>query len=216
MTVGLACWAMVSGSAPKSAPFPAWAVAAAAGDPPPGGAPGTVAPMTTSSAVSASRRIALPTFEPSRAAVAAARRACWRTNACSARSVWARTISPTPGGTTCRTSTSASNRAGRARRRTGAPAQRAGRRGRGQDPPDLPDAALLDHRDVARRVAHDLVDRGREDRLSPPRAGRAGVPAPPEDDQVRLLLGGQLDDALGRPPPDPHDRAQLDALGHEI
>jgi hypothetical protein len=57
------------------------------------------------------------------------------------------------------------------------------------------DAPLLDHRDVARRVAHDLVDRGAEDR----RAGRPAAPA--EDDQVGVFLGGGLF-ALGRPPAD--------------
>ena len=77
---------------------------------------------------------------------------------------------------------------------------------RDEDPPDLLRAALLDDRDVARRVADDLVDRGREDRRAPCRRGRRRLAAPAEDDQVRLLLGGGLDDPLGRVPADPHDR----------
>ena len=33
-----------------------------------------------------------------------------------------------------------------------------------------------------------------------------GAPAPAEDDEVRFLFGGRLDDALGRVPADAHDR----------
>ena len=79
---------------------------------------------------------------------------------------------------------------------------------RHEDALDVARAALLDDRDVARRLADDLVDRRRED-------GRAAVAAvvadrrlaaPAEDDEVGLLLGGGLDDALGGVPADAHDR----------
>ena len=44
----------------------------------------------------------------------------------------------------------------------------------------------------------------------------AGPPAPAEDDEVGLLLGGQLDDALGGAAADAHDGAQLDAGWREL
>ena len=86
---------------------------------------------------------------------------------------------------------------------------------RGQDPPHLPDATLLDDRDVARCVADDLVDGGREHvrRAVVAAAGRA---APAEDDEVRLVLGGQLDDALRRPAPDAHHGPQVHAGRREL
>ena len=74
-----------------------------------------------------------------------------------------------------------------------------------EDPLDGPRAALLDDRDIGRRLAHDLVDGRREH-------GRAGLvatgrlAAPAEDDEIRFLLGGGLDDALGRVPADPDQR----------
>ena len=76
---------------------------------------------------------------------------------------------------------------------------------RHEDPPDLPRATLLDDGDVARGLADDLVDRRREDGHALAVATRAGLPAPAEDDQIRLALGGRLDDALRGVPPDAHD-----------
>ncbi len=72
---------------------------------------------------------------------------------------------------------------------------------------DLARAALLDDGDVARRLADDLVDGRGEDRgaaVAAVVAGR-GLAAPAEDDQVRLLLGRGLGDALGGVPTDPDD-----------
>ena len=88
---------------------------------------------------------------------------------------------------------------------------------RDEDPPDLLRAALLDDRDVARRVADDLVDGRREDRRAalPSRAGRR-LAAPAEDDQVGLLLGGRLDDPLGGVPADPDDRVDRRPVGREV
>ena len=76
---------------------------------------------------------------------------------------------------------------------------------RDQDPPDRPGAPLLDHGDVAWGVADDLVDRRREDRRSGLVAGRR-LAAPAEDDEVRFLLLGGLDDAFRCVPADPHER----------
>ena len=78
---------------------------------------------------------------------------------------------------------------------------------RHEDALDVARAALLDHGDVGRGLAHDLVDGRREDR----RAARPAVgperrlAAPAEDDEVRLLLGAGLHDALGGVPADAHD-----------
>ena len=101
---------------------------------------------------------------------------------------------------------------------------------RDQDPLDVVGAALLDDRDVAGRLAHDRIDRRAEHRRAvavgarpvPPdlgsaraarrpgsvatRPGHRLLPAPAEDDEVRLLLGGRLDDPLGGVPADPDDR----------
>ena len=95
-TLGLARAAMASGRAPNryaSAPSP----------------PGTAdAPMTTRSAFSASRRIALRTLGASRSAASPRPRRCCLMNAASARSAWARTAIVIPGGTRWRTTTVAS------------------------------------------------------------------------------------------------------------
>ena len=81
-----------------------------------------------------------------------------------------------------------------------------------QDPLDLAEGALLHDRDVARRVANDGVDGGREDR-----AGRAattaGTPTPAEDEQVGVHLVRRLDDPLRRAAPDPDERPDPRALG---
>ncbi len=92
-TVGLARVAIASGMAPNSE-----------ASPPPGVAD---APMTTRSARSASRRMALRTLLASRTS-GSARPLMWvLMNAARARSAWARTARVIPGGTRCRTMTSA-------------------------------------------------------------------------------------------------------------
>ena len=50
---------------------------------------------------------------------------------------------------------------------------------------------------------------------APSRAGRR-LAAPAEDDEVGLLLGRRLDDALRRVAADAHDRVDRRALGHEV
>ena len=84
-----------------------------------------------------------------------------------------------------------------------------------EDAVHVVDTPLLDHGDVARRIAHHLVDGRAEDGLGRPRACR-WRPAPAEDDEIRLVLRGGLDDALGRPAPDAHRGAQLDVVGREL
>ncbi len=84
---------------------------------------------------------------------------------------------------------------------------------RHEDAADLRRAALLDHRDVARRVANDLVDGRREDRCLGSGPGRRGLAAPAEDDQVGVEFRRRLDDALGGAPPDANDRMDRDAFG---
>ena len=86
---------------------------------------------------------------------------------------------------------------------------------RDDDPLQVAHATLLDHRDVAGRLAQDLVDRRREGRGHALADGR-GLAAPAEDDEVGLELRGDLDDALGGVPPDAHDRVDARALGHEV
>ncbi len=92
-TDGFARAATASGSAPKryeSAPSP----------------PGTAdAPITTRSAFSASRRIALRTFGASRRTASPLPLRCCLMNAASARSAWARTAMVMPAGTRWRTTT---------------------------------------------------------------------------------------------------------------
>ena len=92
---------------------------------------------------------------------------------------------------------------------------------RDQDPADVIDAALLDHRDVARRLADDLVDGWAEDRVDRPRPGalpsrRWRWSAPAEKDQVGLLLGRRLEDALCGSSPDAHGGPQLDVIRCEL
>jgi hypothetical protein len=76
---------------------------------------------------------------------------------------------------------------------------------RDEDPLDLVEGALLDDRDVARRVADDRINRGREDGAVRG-AATAGAPAPAEDEQVGVHLVRRLDDPLCRPAPDPDQR----------
>ena len=83
---------------------------------------------------------------------------------------------------------------------------------RDEDPLDLLGPTLLDDRDVARGVADDLVDGRREDRRAVAVASRRRAAAPAEDDEVGLLLGRGLDDALGGVPADAHDRVDRRAV----
>jgi hypothetical protein len=84
-----------------------------------------------------------------------------------------------------------------------------------QDPPDVARAALLDHRDVARRLADDLVDGRRDDgRVRVPVGSRLAAPA--EDHQVGFLFGRRLDDPRGRMASDPHQRVDHGPLGHVV
>ena len=147
MTVGRACCATVSGSTPNSAPV----VAAVAGAT-------AAAPMTTSWAVSASRMIAQRRRRPRRAAVAPARRHALpherRQRALGLRAddagdVRRNDVHHVDAGVEV-----APQRGREAQRQLGVRAA-AHRR---QDALARPDAALLDDRDVARRLAHDLVD----------------------------------------------------------
>ena len=94
---------------------------------------------------------------------------------------------------------------------------------RHQDRAHVVEAALLDDRDVARRLAHHRVDRRGEDRRpvaprtrAPPRpcaaaAGRRRA-APAEDDEVGAFLADRLDHAVGGPPADADHGPDLDAL----
>ena len=99
---------------------------------------------------------------------------------------------------------------------------------RDEDRLHLVEPALLDDGDVARRLAHDRVDRRREDRarprpltghrhlgrlgLGPGRLRRGRRSAPAEDDEVRALLPDRLDDAIGCMTADADQRPQLDTL----
>ncbi len=78
---------------------------------------------------------------------------------------------------------------------------------RHQDALDVARAALLDDSDIRRRFADDLVDGRREDGRSAAATIGTGrrLAAPAEDDEVRLLLGGRLDDPLRGVPADPDD-----------
>ena len=171
--------------------------------------------MTTRSARSASRRIAVRTLAVSRSSGSERAVTNWRTNAARARSAWARTASVTPGRHEVhhddRGVVALGERVGDTERQLGVgPAA-----DRDQDPPDVPRPALLDDGDVARRLAHDLVDGGADDRRVRVPVG-PGLAAPAEDHQVRLLLGGGLDDPGGGVAPDAHQRVDHGPLGHVV
>ena len=99
---------------------------------------------------------------------------------------------------------------------------------RHEDRSHLAEAALLDDGDVARRLAHDRVDGGREDRprqhplagedhlgglrLGPRGLRRRRRTAPAEDDQVAALLPDRLDHPIGCMAADADQRPQLDPL----
>ena len=102
-----------------------------------------------------------------------------------------------------------------ARDRIGIPDRELGMRAaadRHEDALDVLGATLLDDRDVARGVAHDLVDGRREDRGPVAVATGRRPAAPAEDDEVGLLLGRGLDDALGGVAPDADDRVDRRAV----
>ena len=95
-TEGRARVAIASGSAPNRWVSPLGLVVCAE------------APITTRSAFSASRKMALRTLGASRRSASPRLRTCCFTNVVRARSAWARTASVIPGGTRCRTTTVAS------------------------------------------------------------------------------------------------------------
>ena len=172
--------------------------------------------MTTRSAFSASRRIAFRTFAASRSAGSALPLTCCLMNDASACSAWARTARVIPGGTRWRTTTWASwRRAIASAKRIASSAWGPPRTGTRIRLISL-GAALLDDGDVARRLADDLVDRRREDRGRLAVAAGRRLAAPAEDDQVRLLLGGCLDDALGGVAADPDDGMDRSPLRGEV
>ena len=83
---------------------------------------------------------------------------------------------------------------------------------RHEDPPDLLRAALLDDGDVAWRLSNDLIDGRGEDGRTTPLAAAGRLATPAEDDEVRLLLRGGLDDALGGVPADANDGVDRGAV----
>ena len=172
--------------------------------------------MTTRSAFSASRRIALRTLGASRRTASLLPAMCCLMNAASARSAWARTARVIPGGTRWRTVTVASwwramaSAKWRASSACGPP--RTGTRTRRMSLVPRCLTTAMSHG----RVADDLVDRRREDGRAGAVAAAGGAPAPAEDDEVGLLLGRRLDDALGRVPADADDRMDGRAVGRVV
>ena len=135
----------------------------------------------------------------------------------SARSAWERSVGSRSGGTTCRTSTSASKAAAApSAKRSASSACGPPRTGARMRRTSL-DAALLDDRDVAGRSRTTSSMVALKTGSSPIVASPPARPAAPaEDDQVGLLLGGQLHDALRGTSPDAHHGAQVDAVGREL
>ena len=88
---------------------------------------------------------------------------------------------------------------------------------RHEDPLDVQRSASLHDGDVARGLADDLVDGRGEDRGAVRAAvvTRRRLPAPAEDDEIRLLLGRRLDDPLGGVRADAHDRVDRRPVGGE-
>src|SRR3972149_2962531 len=75
--------------------------------------------------------------------------------------------------------------------------------------------ALLDDGDVALGAAHNLVDRWAEHRAARIPALSTGA-APAEQDQVGLLLGGELNNALRGSATDAHGGAGVRTVGHGL
>ena len=188
MTVGRACWAMASGRAPKSAAL-GWQRQRAGSRQ--GGRTHDHEPGAVRLAQDRRRRRSSPST--SRAGEALAVRVLrGRTRPALARPGHGR-LGSMSGGTTCSTSTSApkAGPSASAKRRASSACgpPRTGTRMRRTSL----DAALLDDRDVAGRVAHDLVDGRAEDGLGRSAAGTLaarlrGGPAPAEEDEVGLLF----------------------------
>ena len=148
---------------------------------------------------------------------------CWRANAASACSAWARTASVTPAGTRCITDdgrvVAVGERVGEPQRELGVGAAA----DRDEDPPDVARAALLDDRDVARRLAHDLVDRRRDHRAAarrgggrtcrPSRRSSGRLPARRPPRRCRRPRGGRSGRAGGSPCPRARSRGPSGAAG---
>ena len=154
--------------------------------------------------------------------------ACSRTKASTAACSRSTARAPTPFGTTCSTTTFAPKRLARSRlMRIASSACGPPRTGTRIESHVL-EAALLDDRDVARRLAHDRVDRRAEHRsrqsplagehhlgvlgLGPCGLRRRRRSAPAEDDEVAALLADRLDHAVGGMAADADQRPQLDPL----
>ena len=147
---------------------------------------------------------------------------CSRTKRSSASCSRCSARSPVPFGTTCSTATCAPKRLPRSRARRMASSACGPPRTGTRIELHVVHAALLDHRDVARRLAHHRVDGRREDRrsvaprparrLRPRGSGRRRRAAPAEDDEVGAFLPHRLDDAVGGAPPDADHGPDLDAL----
>jgi len=146
--------------------------------------------------------MAVPILKPSTSSGCAGSPACCLTNVVSARSAWLRT---TDGGLEVATQGS------RVHESQLGVWTAANRR---QDAPHVLHAALLDDGDVAGRLADDLVDRRAEDRFGATLPASASSPA--EDDQIGLVLCGQLDDTLRGPTSDAYHGAELDARWCEL
>ena len=170
------------------------------------------APMTTTSAVSASRRMALRTFGASRTACSTWPSACWRMKWARARSDCVRIPSAMPRGTRCRATTRPSLRWARASAKRSASSAcgppRMGTRMRliSAGPRCLTTA--MSHGES--RTTSSIV--GEKTEACGPGPGRRRLAAPAEDDQVRVQLRRGLDDALGGAPSDADDGVDGHAL----
>ena len=136
--------------------------------------------MTTRSAFSASLRIAFRTFGASRRIASPVPRRCCLMKAARARSAWARTVERDPRRDEVE---DCHLRAVAPREGIGEPDRELGMgtaADRHEDALDLGRAALLDDGDVARGVAHDLVDGGREDGRARTIAAAGALPPQPK------------------------------------
>ena len=171
--------------------------------------------MTTRSALSASRRIAVRTFRVSRRIGSERAVTCWRANAASACSAWARTASVTPAGTRCITTTVAPCRLARASANRSASSAwgppRTGTRIRRISRAPRCLTTAMSHGDS--RTTSSMV--GEMTGVPPIPVGR-GLAAPAEDHEVGFLLGRRLHDPRGRVPPDAHQRVDGGPLGHVV
>ena len=87
---------------------------------------------------------------------------------------------------------------------------------RDEDAPDLARAALLDHGDVARGLAHDLVDRGGDHRARRP--SRWAPDLPPQPKIIRSASCSAAASTMPgrRVPPDAHERVDRRPLGDVV